>query len=578
MAKRGRAVHVVTTRRHYKDRVYETHLLRRSYREGSQVKNETVGNLSHLPPDLIDLIKRRLANPDQRFLPSADLELRRSLPHGHVLATLTMMRKLGLPALLEAAASRQRELVLAMVVARVVEPASKLATTRLWQESTLASEVGVEDADEDQLYAALDWLLKRQEKIEKRLASRHLKEGGLVLYDLSSSYVTGRHLKLAQIGYSLDGKRGSMQIEFGLITDAEGRPVAVEVFAGNTGDPSTVASQVEKLKQRFKLGELVLVGDRGMLTSARLESLDKVPGVAWISALRGPAIRALVDSGSIQLTIFDERNLAEISDPAFPGERLVVCKNPLLAAERARKREDLLQATEAKLQPLVERVAAGKLSGAAEIGVKVGKLIDHYKMAKHFQVYISDKELKVSRKEDEIAAEAALDGIYVLRTSVGSERLAADGVVRSYKLLVKVERAFRSFKSIDLQVRPIHHYSDDRVRAHILLCMLAYYVRWHLEQAWAPLLFKDEAPPLPDDPVPPARRSASALRKASTQQLSDGSPVHSWRTLLAALKTLTRNRVLPRGAPEAAAFELLATSTPLQARALSLIASYAPDL
>lgn len=576
MPKRGLAVHVATTRRHYKGKVYETHLLRRSYRQGGKVKNETVGNLSHLPPDLIELIKRRLSAPEQRFVSTQDLELQRSLPHGHVQAVLAMMRKLGMAGVLEPAASRQRDLVLAMIAARVLEPASKLATTRLWQESTLALELGVQDADEDELYRSLDWLLARQEKIEKRLAKRHLQAGGLVLYDLSSSYVEGRHCRLARIGYSRDGKRGSLQIEYGLITDERGRPVAVEVFEGNTADPATVAGQVGKLKQSFKLSELVLVGDRGMLTSARIESLEQVPGLAWISTLRSPQIRALAESGSLQLSLFDERNLAEISDPAFPGERLVVCRNPRLAEERQRKREDLLRATEALLAPIREQVAEGKLKGAAQIGLKVGKVIDRYKVGKHFEVAISEGALKLSRKQPEIEAEAALDGIYVLRTSVPAERLDAEAVVRSYKLLVKVERAFRSFKSIDLQVRPIHHYSDDRVRAHILLCMLAYYVRWHLEQAWAELLFKDEEPPLAEDPVAPARRSPAALRKASTQQLPDGSPVHSWRTLLATLRTLTRNRVLPKGAPAAAAFEMVASPTPLQAKALALITAYQP--
>ena len=574
MPQRGGAVHVATTRRHYKGKTYETILLRRSYRQGGKVKNETVGNLSHLPADLIDLIKRRLADPEQRFVAAGDLELKRSLGHGHVLAVAQMMRKLGLAGLLDGAGSRNRDLVLAMIAARVLEPASKLATTRLWQESTLATDLGVEAADEDELYRAMDWLLARQPKIEKRLADRHLSAGGLVLYDLSSSYLEGRHCKLARIGYSRDGKRGSLQIEYGLITDQEGRPVAVEVFAGNTGDPATVASQIEKLKQNFKLAELVLVGDRGMLTSARIEALKEVDGLAWISCLRSPQIQALVESGNLQLSFFDQQNLAEISDPAFPGERLVVCKNTRLAEERRRKREELLAATELKLAPIVDLVANRKLKGAAQIGLRVGKLIDRHKVGKHLQLEISDHHLAVSRKEAEIAAEAALDGIYVLRTSLPAERLDTVGVVRSYKLLVKVERAFRSFKSIDLQVRPIHHYSDDRVRAHILLCMLAYYVRWHLEEVWSELLFKDQTPPLADDPVSPAQRSAAALRKASTQQLPDGSPVHSWRTLLAALRTLTRNRVLLKGAPEAAAFEMTATPTPLQARALALIASF----
>ncbi|TAM74096.1 MAG: IS1634 family transposase [Chloroflexota bacterium] len=551
-------------------------MLRRSFRQDGKVKNETVGNLSHLPPDLIELIKRRLSNPEQRFVPASDLELKRSLAHGHCLAVQQMMRKLGLPGLLDSSPSRDRDLAMAMIAARLLEPASKLATTRLWQESTLAADLGVEDADEDELYRAMDWLLARQSKIEKRLAGRHLEEGGLVLYDLTSSYVEGRHCNLARIGYSRDGKRGSLQIEYGLITDPAGRPIAVEVFEGNTGDPATVASQVQKLKQNFKLGELVLVGDRGMLTSARIEALKEVAGLAWISCLRSPQIQALVDNGNLQLSLFDDQDLAEISDPDYPGERLVVCKNTRLAEERRRKREDLLNTTELKLRPILESVAQGRLKGAAQIGLRVGRVLDRYKVGKHLQVDIYDDRLLVTRKAAPIEAEAALDGIYVLRTPLPAERLDTFGVVRSYKLLAKVERAFRSFKSIDLQVRPVHHYSDDRVRAHIFLCMLAYYVRWHLEQAWAELLFKDETPPLAEDPVAPPQRSASALRKASTQQLTDGSPVHSWRTLVAALRSLTRNRVLPKGAPDAAAFEMVATPTPLQAKALALIAAFQP--
>ncbi len=563
---------MTTTRRHYKGKVYETHLLRRSYREGGKVKNQTVGNLSHLPASLIDLIRRALAG--EAFVPAGgQLEIRRSLPHGHVLAVLGLMRKLGLDKLLEGAPSRQRNLVLGMIAARVVEPASKLATVRLWQEqqSTLPLLLGVEDADADELYTAMDWLLARQAKIENRLAKEHLQDGALVLYDLSSAVVEGRHCSLARIGYSRDGKRGSRQIEYGLITDAAGRPIAVEVFQGNTSDPATLPAQVEKLKRRFQLHEVVMVGDRGMLTSARIEELEKVGGVSWISALRAPQIRALVEGGSLQLSIFDQRNLAEITDPAFPNERLVVCKNPLLAAERERKREDLLRATEAKCKPIEERVAAGKLRGKDRIGLAVGKVIDRHKVGKHFSIEIRDDGLTIERKAAAIAQEAALDGIYVLRTSVSPKQLDSGAVVRSYKLLVKVERAFRSFKSIDLQVRPLRHYAEPRVRAHVFLCMLAYYVQWHLEQAWAPLLFRDEEPPRGADPVAPAVRSPTALRKARTQRLPDGTSTHSLRTLLATLKTLTLNRTRAPGASERAEFDLLSTPTPLQQRALSLL-------
>jgi len=565
---RGGAVHVATTRRHYKGRVYETHLLRRSYREGGKVKSETLGNISHLPPELIDLVRRGLRG--ERFVAAQGLELRRSTPHGAVVAVLGTLRALGLDALLDPRRSRERDLVVGMIAARLLAPASKLATTRRWTQSTLAASLGIADATIDECYGALDWLLARQERIERRLAARHLEPGGLVLYDLSSSYVEGRHCPLAKLGYSRDGKRGTLQIEYGLITDPEGRPIAVEVVPGNTGDPATVPAAVDKLRVRFGLTHVVLVGDRGMLTSAQIETL-RSSGLDWISALRGPAIRGLVESGDLQLGLFDERNLAEIASPDFPGERLVVCRNPLLAAERARKRLDLLAATEALLAPILARVDAGTLRGKDKIGLALGRVIDRHKVAKHFELHIGDDRLAVARKEAAIAEEAALDGLYVLRTSVAAERLDGPAVVRAYKLLTRVERAFRAFKAVDLAVRPIHHWSEDRVRAHILLCMLAYYVQWHLERTWAPLLFRDEERPEPADPVAPARRSAAALRKARTQELPDGTAVHSFRTLLAELATLTRDRLVPAGAPDEAAFEIVATPTPLQARALALL-------
>jgi hypothetical protein len=447
---------------------------------------------------------------------------------------------------------------------------SKLSATRQFELTTLGEELAVAGASEAELPSAMDWLLARQGAIEARLAARHLGEGGLVLYDLSSTYVTGRHNELARIGYSRDGRPGTLQIEYGLVTDEEGRPVAVEVVPGNTGDPATVPGTIDKVRDRFGLGSVVLVGDRGMLTSARIETL-RAAGLDWISSLRGPAIASLVEAGDLQLGLFDERNLAEIASPAYPDERLVVCRNPLLAAERARKRLDLLAATEAKLAPLAERVAAGRLRGAARIGLAVGKVIDRHKVAKHFRLEITDHALTISRDEAAIAQEAALDGLYVLRTSVSEERLAAPDVVRAYKRLTRVERAFRAFKGIDIAVRPIRHWTEPRVRAHVLLCMLAYYVQWHLERAWAPLLFRDEEPPELADPVAPAQRSAAALRKAHTGRLPDGTPAHSFRTLLAELGTLTRDRLAPAGAPDEAAFEIAATPTPLQARALSLL-------
>jgi Transposase DDE domain len=565
---RGGAVHVATTRRHYKDRVYETHLLRRSYREGGKVKTETVGNLSHLPPELIDLVRRGLAG--ERFLPAAGMEIRRSLPHGHVAAALGALRATGLERLIDARRSRQRDLVVGMIVARLLAPGSKLATARRLSQTTLGATLGIEGATEDELYAALDWLGARQARIEARLAARHLEPGGLVLYDLSSSYVEGSHCPLARLGYSRDGKKGTLQIEYGLLTDTAGRPVAVEVVPGNTGDPATVAGAVDKLRVRFDLERVVLVGDRGMLTSARIETL-RAAGLDWISALRGPAIRTLAQGGTLQLGLFDERNLAEISHPEFPGERLVVCRNPALALERARKRIDLLAATEAALAKVVARVEAGSLRGAARIGIAVGRVIDRFKMAKHFELEITDDRLGVSRRTDTIAAEAALDGLYILRTSVPAERLDAPSVVRSYKLLSRVERAFRSFKAVDIAIRPIHHWTEGRVRSHVFLCMLTYYAQWHLERAWAPLLFRDEERPELPDPVAPAQRSDAALAKASRHELPDGTPVHSLRTLLAEMATLTRNLVVPAGAPDEAAFEITATPTPLQARAFALL-------
>jgi hypothetical protein len=567
--KRGGAVHVATTRRHYKGKTYETHLLRRSVREGDKVRTETLGNISHLPPELIELVRRGLAG--ERFLPADGFEVRRSLPHGAVVAVLGTLRALELPRLLDRRPSRQRDLVVAMIVARLLAPGSKLATSRTWDQSTLGATLGVSDADEDELYGAMDWLLVRQERIETALAKRHLAPGGLVLYDLTSTSVEGRHCPLAKHGYSRDGRPGTLQIEYGLVTDAEGRPVAVEVVPGDTADPATVPAVVGKLRGRFGLSEVVLVGDRGMLTSARIEGLREA-GLGWISSLRAPAIRKLAEAGTLQLGLFDERGLAEISDPAYPGERLVVCRNPLLAEERARKRTALLDATEAKLASVAARVAAGRLQGADRIGLAVGRVIDRYRMAKHFRLDIGDDHLVVTRREEAIAEEAALDGLYVLRTSVDAERLEAPDVVRAYKRLSHVERAFRGLKAIGLQVRPIRHHTEPRVRAHVFLCLLAYYVQWHLERAWAPLLFRDEGRPGLDDPVAPAVRSEAALAKARTQRLPDGSAVHSLGTLLEDLKTLTRNHVVPPGAPDEAAFEITAIPTTLQARALSLLA------
>jgi transposase len=566
--KSGGPVHLTTIRRRYQGKEYVSHLLRRSYREDGKVKSQTVGNLTALPPAAIEAV-RAILRGEQVGPLSGSFEIVRSLPHGNVAAVLGQIRKLGLDKLVASRPRRERELSLAMIASRLLQPSSKLATVRSFESSTLASELGVADADEDELYAAMDWLLEQQPRVEAGLARRHLAEGGLVLYDLTSVYLEGSKCELAQRGYSRDGKRGLPQIEFGLITDREGCPVAVDVFAGNTADPMTVAAQVDKLKDRFGIANVVLVGDRGMLTSARIEALKEVSGLGWISALRSPQIAALVKSGHIQLSLFEQQNLAEISSPDFPGERLIVCKNPALAEDRARKREELLLATERELDKVVEAGRAGRLKSREATGLRVGRIQGQYKVGKHFQFDISETGFSYRRDQAGIAAEAALDGIYVIRTSVGENKLAAPEVVRSYKLLAGVERAFKTMKSVDLQVRPVHHRLADRVRAHIFICMLAYYLRWHLERAWAPLLFKDEDKPLAEDVVAPARRSASALTKARTQRLQDGSPAYSFHSLLAQLATLTKNTV--RVPSSSVTFDKLANPTPLQTRALQLL-------
>ena len=563
-------MHVARVRRVHKGKEYVSVLLRQSYREGPRVKHRTLASLTALPPAAIDAIERSLRG--EQLVPADEvLRIVRSLPHGHVAAVLGTARSLGLPALLDRQPSAMRDRALALIVARVLAPASKLATARMLEGSTLAAELGLAGASEDELYGAMDWLLARQGRVERGLAKRHLATGSLVLYDVSSTYLEGRHCPLAVPGYSRDHRPDRPQVVFGLVTDADGRPVAVEAFAGDTADPATIETQVEKLQARFGLADIVLVGDRGMLTQARIERLAEVGGIGWVSALRAPAIRGLVTGGSLQLSLFDELDLAEISSPDFPGERLVVCRNPVLATERARKREALLSATEAALDGIVALVAAGRLKREAAIGVRVGRVIDARKMAKHFELDIAEGRFGYRRRTEAIAAEAALDGLYVVRTSVGPERLDAGAVVETYKRLSVVERDFRLLKGDELAVRPIFHWREDRVRAHLLLCLLAAYVRWHLETAWAPLLFRDEAPPGREHPVGPPGRSESARHKDGRHVTADGFPVHSFRTLLAELATLTRNRVVPTGADEAAAFDILAEPTPLQARAFELL-------
>jgi hypothetical protein len=563
-------MHVAKVVRPYKDRVYTYHFLRQTYREGRAVKHRTLANLSHLPPDVIELIRRSLKG--ERFMPAEGaLRVIRSLPHGHVAAVLGLARRLGLPEICDRRPSRSRDLAIALVVARVIEPASKLATAAGLGDTTLAGRLGVEGASEDELYAAMDWLLARQARIEAALARRHLASGSLVLYDLTSTYVEGRRCPLAATGYSRDGRPDRPQIVFGLLTDGRGCPIAVEAFPGNTADPATLEAQLAKLRERFGLAEIILVGDRGMLTSARIERLREAGGLGWVSCLRSPAIRRLVEAGDLQLGLFDERNLAEITSPDFPGERLVVCRNPVLAAERARKRDELLAATEAALAKVAGLVERGRLRSAAAIGLRAGRVVNARKMAKHFTLTIADGVFAFARNEASIAAEAALDGLYVVRTSVPASRLDAPGVVEAYKRLSAVERDFRLLKGDDLAVRPIFHWRADRVRAHLLVCLLAAYLRWHLEAAWAPLLFRDETPHERPDPVGPRPRSAGAIRKDRAHQTPDGLPVVSVRTLLRHLATLTDTRVVPAGLDERAAFWQLTEPTRLQARAFELL-------
>ena len=560
------AIHVVTNRREGKGREYVTHLLRRSYREGGQVKNETVGNISHLPEELVEVIRAALRGEPVGVLSDA-FEIERSLPTGHVTAALAMARRLELARLVDRSPSRERDLVMAMICQRVIAPASKLATVRAFGQSTLADELGVADADEDDLYAAMDWLVARQERIEDRLARRHLREGELVLYDVSSSYFEGRSCELAKLGYSRDHKRGTPQIIYGLLCDKPGRPIAVEVFSGELHDDKTLPSQVERLKARFGLARVVVVSDRGMVTKANLELLRE-RDTGWITALKAPQIGKLVKDGALQLSLFDQHNLAEITAQDYPDERLIVCRNPLVAADRARKREELLAATERGLQEIAARVERGTLHGADQIGLAVGPELKRYRVRKHFALQITDTTFTYERKTEQITAEAALDGIYVLRTSVGDTELDSGEVVRSYKQLKVVERAFRTFKGPELEIRPIHHRLEDRVRAHVLLCMLAYYLTRHLRHAWTPLLFTDEHPPTQPDPVAKAVRSRSAHRKAQTKRTTTGQAAHSYKSLLAELATLTRNTIRLPGTP--ATFNKLAVPTPTQARALEL--------
>ena len=566
-------MHVSTTTRRSGDREYTATLLRRSYRQDGKVKKETLANLSHLPPEAIDAIRRVLAGETLVGAGGA-FEIERSLPAGHVNAALAMARRLELAKLLDRSPCRERDLCMAMIVGRVICPGSKLGMVRTLAQSTLASELGVEGADEDDLYAAMDWLVERQDRIEDRLAARHLRDGEMVLYDVSSSYFEGRTCPLARLGYSRDGKLGLPQIIYGLLCDTDGRPVAVEVFSGELHDDATLPAQVTKLKDRFGLSRVVVVADRGMVTKANIELLGQAGGVDWITALKAPTIKKLARSGVFQPSLFDEQNLGEITDPGeFPGERLIVCRNPLIGAQRARKREELLAATETDLALIKARVDRGTLLGAAQIGLAVGPALKRYRMKKHFEIEITDTTFTYTRGTAGIDAEAALDGFYILRTSLTETDLPAADVVRAYKNLEQAERAFGSLKGPELQIRPIHHHLEDRVRAHVLICMLAYYLTWHLKAAWKPLLFTDENRPVSPDPVAKAVRSPAAQQKAQTKRTTTGAPAHSYQTLLAELATQTRNTT--RLAGSASTFEKLTQPTALQATALDL-AKHAP--
>ena len=578
MPARTGTAHVVTTTRTYKGKVYRTHLLRRSSREDGAVKNQTLGNLSHLPEPVIEMIRRSLQG--ETFVPVGQaFEIVGSRPHGHVQAVAAAMQRLGMASLLGSKPSRERELVLAMLAARIVAPTTKLATTRWWHTSTLACDFGVAEANEDDLYAAMDWLLARQDRVQKKLAARHLSEGGLVLYDLSSSYFEGTTCPLAKLGHNRDGKKGLLQVNYGLLTDVRGCPVAVSVHEGNVADSTTFLPEVQRLREGFGIEQLVMVGDRGMIGHTTVAQLREMEGVGWITALKSASIRTLVEQGQLQLDLFDQRNLVELASPDYPGERLVACRNPQLAKLRAFKREDLLAATEKRLQAIVVRVDARRLTGADAIGVCVGKVVNQYKVAKHFELVITDNSFSFARRNEAITAEAALDGIYIIRTSVDASRMDAADCVRNYKALADVERAFRSLKTVDLKVRPIHHRTADRVRAHILLCMLAYYVEWHMREAWRELTFADtdQAAKASRDPVAPAKRSDAALAKVARHTLDDGTPVHSFASLMGELATIVRNTCrTPSAAADAPTFQVVTTASAKQRQALDLIQQIQP--
>jgi transposase len=555
-----------------------TYLLRESFREGDRVRKRTLANLSALSDEQISAI-RRVLRGEALCAAASMFEVVASRARGHVQAVGVAMRKLGIERLLAARASRERELVCAMIAARIVAPQTKLATTRWWHTTTLAEDFGVADANEDDLYAAMDWLLAHQDTIQNKLASRHLSEGGLVLYDLSSSYFEGSTCPLAKLGHSRDGRKGMLQVNYGLLSDARGCPVAASVYEGNVGDSQTLMPELKRLRESFGIERLVMVGDRGMICQKSIDEMRQTGGIDWITALKSASIRALVEQSHLQLGLFDQRNLLELTSPDYPGERLVACRNPELAKLRAHKREDLLVSTERNLARIQARVAAGRLAGRDEIGLCVGKVINQYKVGKHFVLRIDEHALSYARDTRRIAEEAALDGIYIIRTSLSARQMDAPDCVRSYKALANVERAFRSLKTIDLKVRPIHHRTADRVRAHIFLCMLAYYVEWHMREAWRELMFADtdQQAKATRDPVAPAKRSAPAQAKAASHMLDDGTPAHSFASLLAELSTVVRNTCrTPAAGPDAPTFEVLTTPNAKQERALELIEQIQP--
>ena len=569
-------MHVETSRSHQvlrdgTERTYERHLLRRSFRDGGKVRKETLANLSHLPPEAITAVRAVLAGATLIDADAA-FEVTRSLPHGHAAAVHAMARRLGFPAL-PGPAGRDRDLAYALIISRVLRPASKLSTAGWWDDVTLGPDLGVAGASTDEIYAAMDWLTARQDGIEKQLAARHLAEGGIAMFDLSSSWVEGAHCELAAFGYSRDGKRGKPQIEYGLLTDREGRPVAVRVFPGSTADPKAFPEAVTAVRQKFALQKMIMVGDRGMITTARITDLRELEGMAWITCLRHPAIKKLMaGDGPLQLSLFDQQDLAEISSPDFPGERLIACRNPFEAAKRARTRAELLAATEADLGKIAAQVAAGRIKDPDKIGVAAGKIINKRKVAKHFILDIGQQRISWRRDQDSTSAEAATDGIYVIRTPVPAETLDAPAAVTAYKDLARLERDFRHLKADDLDLRPIWHRLEDRVKAHVLICMLACYLTWHLRQAWAPLTFTDEHPPGRANPVAPARRSPSAAAKAAARTGPGNQPIRSFRDLLGHLATLTRNTIHVGSQP----VDKLANPAPTQRRAFDLIGAPIP--